>query len=44
VVDGSSAVLAPMKNPKVKVARNVFGTTFLEIEGTNNSPKVRRVR
>jgi hypothetical protein len=44
VIDGSSAVLAPMKNPKVKLARNVFGTTFLEIEGTNNSPKVRRVR
>jgi hypothetical protein len=44
VVDGSSAVLAPMKNPKVRVARNVFGTTFLEIDGTNNSPKVRRVR
>jgi hypothetical protein len=44
VVDGSSAVLAPMKNPKVRVTRNVFGTLFLEIEGTNNSPKVRRVR
>jgi hypothetical protein len=24
--------------------RNFFGTTFLEVEGTNNSPKVRRVR
>jgi hypothetical protein len=44
VVDGSSAVLAPMKNPKVRVTRNVFGTLFLEIEGTNNSPKVRRIR
>lgn len=44
VVDGSSAVLAPMKNPKVKVTRNLLGTLFLEIEGTNNSPKVRRVR
>jgi hypothetical protein len=44
VIDGSSAALAPMKNPKVRVARNLFGTTFLEIEGTNNSPKVRRVR
>ena len=44
VVDGSNAVLSPMKNPKVKVTRNVFGTLFLEIEGTNNSPKVRRVR
>ncbi len=44
VVDGSSAVLTPMKNPKVKVTRNLLGTMFLEIEGTNNSPKVRRVR
>jgi hypothetical protein len=44
VVDGSSAVLPGMKNPKVKVVRNLLGTMFLEIEGTNNSPKVRRVR
>lgn len=44
IVDGSSAVLSPMKNPKVKVTRNMLGTLFLEIEGTNNSPKVRRVR
>jgi hypothetical protein len=44
VVDGSNAVLSPMKNPKVKVTRNLLGTMFLEIEGTNNSPKVRRVR
>jgi hypothetical protein len=44
VVDGSSAVLSPMKNPKVKVTRNMLGTLFLEIEGTNHSPKVRRVR
>jgi hypothetical protein len=44
VVDDSSATLAPLNNPKVRVVRNFFGTTFLEIEGTNNSPKVRRVR
>jgi hypothetical protein len=44
VVDNSSADLTPMTNPKVRVVRNFFGTTFLEIEGTNNSPKVRRVR
>ncbi|ALK97301.1 hypothetical protein AB595_11840 [Massilia sp. WF1] len=44
VIDGSSAVLSPMKNPQVKVTRNTFGTLFLEIEGTNNSPKVRRIR
>jgi hypothetical protein len=44
VVDGSSADLAPMQDPKVRIVRNVFGTMFLEIAGTNNSPKVRRVR
>jgi hypothetical protein len=33
-----------MGNPKVRIVRNFFGTTFLEVEGTNNSPKVRRVR
>lgn len=44
VVDGSEAVLAPLQNPKVKVSRNFFGTIFLEIEGTNQSPKVRRVQ
>ena len=44
IVDGSSAVLSPMTDAKVKVERNVIGTYFLKIEGTNNSPKVRRVQ
>jgi hypothetical protein len=44
VVDGSQADLAPVTNPPVKIVRNYFGTMFLEIEGTNASPKVRRVR
>ncbi|MEG0883138.1 MAG: hypothetical protein RSF79_14865 [Janthinobacterium sp.] len=44
IVDGSSAVLAPLTNPKVTVERNFIGTFFLKIEGTNNSPKVRRVQ
>jgi hypothetical protein len=44
VVDGSSADLAPVTNPSVKIVRNMFGTMFLEIDGTNASPKVRRVR
>jgi hypothetical protein len=44
VVDGSEAVLSPMHDPQVKITRNFFGTNFLEIQGTNNSPKVRRVR
>lgn len=44
VVDGSSAALSPMKNPKVTIRRGLLGTMFLEIEGTNQSPKVRRIR
>ena len=44
VIDGSSAVLSAMTNPKVKVERNFIGTFFLKIDGTNNSPKVRRVQ
>ncbi|MGK5027727.1 hypothetical protein [Janthinobacterium sp. RB2R34] len=44
IVDGSSAVLPPMTDAKVKVERNIIGTYFLKIEGTNNSPKVRRVQ
>lgn len=44
VVDGSEAVLTRMHNPKVRIKRNLFGTLFLHVEGTNNSAKVRRVQ
>jgi len=44
VADGSSADFTPKTNPKVRITRSLVGTMFLEIEGTNNSPKVRRVR
>jgi hypothetical protein len=44
VVDGSQADLPPVSNPPVKIVRNVFGTMYLEIDGTNASQKVRRVR
>ena len=44
IIDGSEAVLPRMKNPKVSIERNVFGTLFLKIEGSNNSAKVRRVQ
>lgn len=44
IADGSSADLAPMTDAKARVVRNAFGTIFLEIDGTNNSPKVRRVQ
>ena len=44
IIDGSEAVLPRMKNPKVSIERNVFGTLFLKVEGSNNSAKVRRVQ
>lgn len=44
VVDGSSASLDRASKPKVRIVRNMFGTTFIEFEGTNNSAKVRRVQ
>ena len=31
-------------NPKVVVRRGVLGAFYLEIEGTNHSPKVRRIQ
>jgi len=43
VVDGSEATLTPSTNTKVTIKRNFIGTIFLQVEGTNSSPKVRRV-
>lgn len=43
VIDGSEATLTPTTNAHVTIKRNFIGTIFLQIEGTNNSPKVRRV-
>jgi hypothetical protein len=42
VTDGSRGV-AGLRDPKVKVTRGSFGTFFLEIEGKNQAPRVRRV-
>lgn len=44
VIDGSSAELGPVSNQQVKIVRNVFGTMFLEVAGSNNSAKVRRLQ
>ena len=43
VVDGSRATLF-MQNPKVKVRRGMLGAYYLDIDGTNKSPRVRRVK
>lgn len=44
IIDGSEAVLPRMRDAKVRIERNMFGTLFLKVEGTNSSAKVRRVQ
>lgn len=44
VVDGSSAEFPATTNQQVRIVRNFFGTMFLEVAGSNQSAKVRRVR
>jgi len=44
VADDSQASIIELDNPKVKLVRNAIGTIFLEIQGTNQSPRVRRVQ
>jgi hypothetical protein len=43
IADGSEAVLPPSTSQKVKITRNFLGTLFLQVEGSNQSPKVRRI-
>jgi hypothetical protein len=42
VTDGSRGVLN-LNSPKVRVRKGVLGAFYMDIEGTNRSPKVRRV-
>lgn len=45
VVDGSEGVLSrPANDVPVKVVRGLLGALFMEIEGSKQSPKVRRVQ
>lgn len=43
VVDGSRGQYL-LENPQVKIERGVFGSFFLNIEGANKSPKVKRIQ
>lgn len=43
ISDGSTRRLY-RTNPKVKIRRGAFGSFFLDIEGDNNSPRVRRLQ
>jgi len=44
VIDDSSGSINQVDAPKVKISRNALGTMFLEIEGTTQAPRVRRVQ
>lgn len=44
VVDDSDGITPLLTNPKVKVVRGALGAMYLEINGTNRTPKVRRVQ
>jgi len=44
IIDGSEAVLPRTREQKVTIERNMFGTLFLKVDGTNSSAKVRRVQ
>lgn len=44
IIDGSEAVLPRRSDVKVSIERNVFGTIFLRVDGSNSSAKVRRVQ
>lgn len=43
-ISDDSARIHDIANPKIKIRRGVFGAFYLEIEGTNASPKVKRVQ
>jgi len=44
IIDGSEAVLPRRSEVQVSIERNMFGTIFLRVDGTNSSAKVRRVQ
>lgn len=44
VIDSSEAVLPGRTDARVTIERNLFGTIFLRVDGSNSSAKVRRVQ
>lgn len=44
IIDGSEAVLPRRSDARVTIERNLFGTIFLRVDGSNSSAKVRRVQ
>ena len=44
VVDGSRAYYGKLERPRVAVSRGMLGSFYLQIEGVNQAPRVRRVQ
>ena len=44
VTDGSSGALRATQDPKARIRRGALGAFYLEIEGTNRSPRVKRLQ
>lgn len=44
VVSDDSSAFANLNNPKARISRGMFGSFFLEMEGTNRAPKVKRIK
>jgi len=44
VVSDDSSAFANLNNPKARISRGMFGAFFLELEGTNRAPKVKRIK
>lgn len=44
VVDGSAVALSAARNPKVSIERGMLGAFYLQVEGSNNTARVSRVK
>jgi len=43
-IDDDSRAILELRNPKARVRKGALGAFYLEIEGTNRSPRVKRVQ
>ena len=44
VTDDSEAVMRPMQDPKVEISRGLLAGFYLQVEGYNNTARVKRVK
>ena len=43
-IDDDSRAILELKNPKARVRKGALGAFYLEVDGTNRSPRVKRVQ